>query len=254
MIHLYWSGKILPYMRYLTLLTLCRHNPDKMVILYTGNQEMVRFNTNEQGYDVYANDYTHLLKELPIEIKDIATLPLPNKVLQYNAIHTSDILRWFVLSQYGGYWSDMDIYYLKPVPVYNTDVTICRQSTHSIGFLYGKQYNTYHTQMYNRCVNLDTEEYQGYGADILNKMKDSEIPCTYTNIPLTTVYPYSYNNMDKLYGGGILKIPDDTVGIHWYAGNNNAAKLINRLRHDNLHEYNGGIGRVVRYEERNYSR
>ena len=112
--HFYWGNEKLPYLRYLTISSFCKYNPDWKVRFYYPKYRQTKktWNSKEHKYEIIVKkDYTEELKKLPITFVEIdfESLDLSNDLTE---VHKSDYLRWFLLANVGGLWSDMDIIYI----------------------------------------------------------------------------------------------------------------------------------------------
>jgi len=236
--HFYWGGSFLPYLRYLTIVSFIRHNPDWKVFFYTPKIEVknISWTTHEQKYSLFGNNYLEKVKTLPIQVEvfDFETVGLNNRLSE---VHKSDFLRWHLLFSVGGLWSDMDILYFKPVPVFSFDVgiSICYYG-HSIGFLPATAGSLYYKQVLKKVKEFYKEEiYQGAGATILNKhfknvsdiyvrFKDSK----YYNMPMDLVYAYDAKHIREIFcSRSHLRFTKNSIGLHWYAGDILAGKFMN---------------------------
>ena len=112
----YWDGSPLSYLQYLTIVTFQEFNPDWYVVLY---MPIKRFEAKTwesfENKTVYTGkDYLGDLLQLDIEIRkiDFETIGFKNEISE---VIKSDYLRYWILGNYGGLWSDMDVIYIKPI-------------------------------------------------------------------------------------------------------------------------------------------
>jgi len=116
--HFYWGSDNMSFLRYMTLHSFKKMNPDWSAVLYVPKdlQEGSTWNDKFHRCDVedYENleDYYELAKKLPIKIVevDFAKIFGDHKVSE---VHKSDYFRWYLLHHYGGMWSDMDVLFIK---------------------------------------------------------------------------------------------------------------------------------------------
>ena len=104
--YLYWGGGIFSYLRYLTVHTFRKFNPDwkiQMCVPKIPSKEGFSWKTHEQKYSVEGKDYFNLLPELGVEIHRIDFNQLGVSP-QTSEVFKSDILRWNLLSEKGGFW------------------------------------------------------------------------------------------------------------------------------------------------------
>ena len=250
-VHLYWGGK-LSYLRYLTLESLRSLNPGWDIILYRPFKEQptIHWRSGEQTYDDNYVDCTDKLKNLSIQIKEIDF----DKIGFYNSaheVHKSDFLRWKLLHEIGGVWSDMDVLYFKPMeelpfnkPYMNRiNTVVCTSDQHSIGFLMGSKGNEYYGNIHKAALSeYKKEGYQSIGSLLCHKLYPtlSSISSANTvpfNLPMDVVYAYDFRHVDELFGKRIVsnRMTKNTIGIHWYGGHQVSGAWMN--------ENNGGLRR-----------
>ena len=276
--YFYWGGEILPFLRYLTIVSFIKYNPDWEVELFypyslTKNQT---WGSNEHNYNLICSDYFPWTNKLPIKLTpfDFIEIKIPNS---YPEVFKSDFLRWHLLSTRGGLWSDMDILYFKPLNAlsFNTEkninidtiVSTTENSNissffHSIGFLMSSSNNSYYRYISEvaHSQNLDFTNYQSVGSKILNKeflsvdaIQDKFPILNIYNLPFNTLYSYyaditsPFKYISELFKpDGIDRITSHTIGIHWYAGHPSAENFINNMNHTNYQNYNTTpIGKLI---------
>jgi len=116
--HFYWGSSKMSFLRYMTLYSFKKMNPDWSAVLYVPKelQESSTWNDKFHRCDVedYDNmeDYFEKVKELPVKIVevDFGKIFGEHKVSE---VHKSDYFRWYLLHHYGGMWSDMDVLFTK---------------------------------------------------------------------------------------------------------------------------------------------
>jgi hypothetical protein len=121
----FWAGKTISWLRYMTLYSFVKLNPDWDVHLVTSNAKVKDKEWechNEQDFMTKVedkNDYYYLIKKLKITITNWKMeYPFQKRIKTWNDIsppHKCDFLEWKTLSNEGGYFSDMDILYLRPM-------------------------------------------------------------------------------------------------------------------------------------------
>ena len=228
----YWGGQKLSYLRYLTIYSFCKFNPDWEVILYTPKKlfNEIKWNSREQTGEYVGEDYLPECYKLPITVKqfDMKTINRSNNMPE---VHKSDILRNYLIYKYGGFWSDMDILYIKPIDI-PLDKDICClspcKSYHSIGLLGGKKDSIMYNKLYMLSIVVHkTNEYQAFGRDLWSKVDTSEC----YNLPMSKVYSIASSDIDKIYEEGRLE--DGAIGLHWFAGHPKARNWENIITPDN---------------------
>ena len=265
-LHLYWGGnKPLSFFRYLTPLSFSKLNPDWEIRVYMpltpiqgdkwkqGEQKASAYN----GLDYSAN--LNKIKNLTVFKMDFYNLGIPKDLPE---VHRSDIVRLYLLKEYGGVWSDFDVLYINPMDnfCYNTDpirkdsdVFVCYnvlKGFHSIGFLMGcveKNYSFFGDVFKKALLLKGSSDYQGYGRFLLEsyfKYLPQEVikfhaskGVKVANIPYGTVYAINWEQITRFYFGPKLDFFPDTLGIHWYAGSPISSTFDNKFNEGTIGEY-----------------
>jgi len=231
--HVYWGGYDLSYLRYLTVKTFHDLNPDWEIRFYypTHPTKRISWVTSEQKHITPTTNFIEKLMELPITKipVDFEEYGFSNDISE---VHKSDILRLLLLSTVGGLWSDMDILYFKPMGWFylnhnrniNAETIYCnREYGHSIGFLMAKPENKFFEQLlkYSK-IGYNSYDYQTYGATMYNRYfrKDGSVEqiTPAINISMDVVYSHRAGDTGELIGSNKNKFTDKSIGIHWYGG------------------------------------
>jgi len=237
-LHVYWGGGKLAYLRYLTLVTFKKHNPDWDIVLYIPRVYTpgISWATSEHKYGQDFPNYSGMFKKLNISIIEI---DLSDILVGASEIHRADYLRWILLHDNGGLWSDLDILYIKPMDsLYfnilqnkNVGTIICdRVYGHSIGFLMSSQNNPYfETLRQSSLLAYRYLEYQCMGSTLFNRVyPDIKNYNNVVNMTMEVVYPYDANHVNELFKPrDTYVLPPNTIGVHWYAGNHIAGTYLN---------------------------
>jgi hypothetical protein len=233
-LHVYWGGRNLSFLRYLTVTTFMRHNPDWEIRFYYPTHPTINTSwfTPENKHAEPKTNFVEKLMQLPIT-------KIPVDFTQYgfsndlSEVHKSDILRIHLLSTVGGLWSDMDIFYFKPMSWFylndkknsHIETFYCnREYGHSIGFLMASEGNKFFGILAGTLKdNYNAHYYQTFGAMMFNKYFRAEGNIeAYTpaiNIAMDVVYSHVAGNTAQLLEPN--RTPNFTyrsIGIHWYGG------------------------------------
>ena len=265
--HFYWGNEKLPYLRYLTVYSFHKYNPDWEIRVYYPKikQTNIPWTTKEQKYDSNVKeDYYPALKTLPVTLieMDFSILGLRN---DYPEVHKSDFLRWYLLANIGGLWSDMDVIYFDSMNNININkrnnkdgdtVVCCRQpKDFSIGFMLSSFNNDFYRAIWEKSLTgvYCKSDYQSVGVILLNSlMKD--IPTARSLFPklkilaldFKTIYSYNASMIQTIYNTTNLEyITEEAIALHWYAGHPLAATLINEVTHKNYSKYNNVVCKVA---------
>ena len=265
--HFYWGNKTLPYLRYLTVFSFAKHNPDwEIRFYYPKSEHMQKVSpVPEHTYQFTGKDYYDELRKLPVKFigVDFRLLNLSNELSE---VHKSDFLRWHLLSIVGGLWSDMDIIYFKPMTSIsintsehtelNTVVSLHHKYPHSVGFMLSSPDNGYYRYIYQKAkANFDSKEYESVGVLLLNpefptleSIKSRFPNLTVKSISPETVYAYDAHSasVPTIYqSSNMEKYTKDSIGLHWYAGHPLAKKYIIEVTYTNYSNYNNVLGKTI---------
>lgn len=265
-LHLYWDGSPMSELQMLTVVTFHKVNPDWKIIVHTplqGKGTKQKFIPEYTGLDYFPRlkelSYLTIVKE---DIEDYCTISLPD-------ILRSDILRYQVLYDTGGVWSDFDVLWLKSFEdfwkvsaVWNSNVStemsgfVCLHKTieghHSIGVLASVPGNEFYSDLIKECTEIQRTcknlQHQTFGADMLNRLfpKLKDITSKYpgmVGVPYKTFYPYSIFNLAQLYQKDDLTVlEEDVLAVHWFNGHRLAKQYVNNK---NRHEQKNSINRIL---------
>jgi len=247
-LHIYWGGGPMYYLRFMTIKTFMKYNPDWKIMLWYPKYPNTNFtwNTGEQNSDLYCKDFFDEAMALPIQKSsvDFKDYGFSNNMSE---VHKSDFIRLVKLSTIGGVWSDMDIIYFKPmtdlyfnIPENNQIETVyCnRVYGHSVGFLMGCENNViFHKLMLNTKENFNPQHYQIMGSLTYNYVFPTEESIYQIspaiNMSMDVVYSHNAGDIPNIINGTKAKFTNESIGLHWYAGS--------PLWKDFINKTNGGL-------------
>lgn len=233
-LHLYWGGEKMPYLRFMTIKTFIKHNPDWEINLYYPKHPALKqswFTYENKNDLLLCKDFTPELEKLPInkiEV-DFEDYGVSNTISE---VHKSDFIRLIKLNEIGGLWSDMDIFYIKPMNDFylnkkfykDIETFVCiREYGHSIGFMMATKGNKFFKKLGELSMQqYEPVWYQTLGARLYNKyfktINEVNQLTPAINIQMDVVYPHVAGNENELIDGTKPKFTDRTIGVHWYAG------------------------------------
>ena len=104
---------------------------------------------------------------------------------QAHEVHKSDFLRWRLLATEGGVWSDIDIFYVKPMSCleentpHNSNITVALcplkpPHKHTVGFMLASKHNAFYQYISKVALsNYNPDVYQCMGSDLINGQFES---------------------------------------------------------------------------------
>lgn len=277
LLHLYWGkDKPLSWLRWLTVRTFAMLNPDWRVIVWHPKKpgRPPQWATKEHSF--YSWSGPDWFKRLGDAGSNVETrlAPLDDFPQDMTEVHRSDLLRWRLLHTMGGFWSDIDIVYFRPMLDlkldYSSDALLCwgeiPELAHwqAIGFLAGAPGSPLFKAMEElglALAKVPALDYQEFGTNLLLKFAApgqlvSVGGCRIGQIPQHTVYPFASVRSQQMAlwsRHSIMDVRDCTVGIHWFAaqrqscqreGSWSGASDVEKTAHGGVHWALGQIGLV----------
>ena len=266
--HFFWGNSQISWMRYMTLYSFRMLNPDWKMILFlvkpNGAITKTWLDTPTQDFHNFiGQDYFEKIKDLDIEIVNwelTDSFPGVNPAT-VGASHKSNFFKWNQLANISGFYCDLDVLFVKPIRILylycrESDVVIAHHSYYSIGLLGSSGNNNFFRDVYQHTFkNYDPKEYQSAGVQSIHGWSrellrpDMEIYLSYRafekhykelkfyNLDMSWIYPWLWNQMEKVFGERHIKLPDKCIGIHWYAGAAISQKYNNIMNESNFMKF-----------------
>lgn len=272
-IYFYWGNETLSYMRYMTLYSFCKFNPNWKVHLIknTNISKRVLSGTMEKQDKTEYNgpDYSNLLNQLDIDIiifeNNMIDLP-ENVVSNMSDVHIKDILNWKILSSKGGMVCDMDVLFISPIPdnlFEGVDVgLICfddnpKKDYIPVSIMYGDIPNRFYIDTYNNALKSYVPSiYECLGTNCIKEKNIEEIKNNYNELSVKKLpdylifpfiaYPWHIGVEMQYYSDAIDRMHKDSIGIHWYGGALHSQIFNNRINHDSVYTLNNTITITIR--------
>jgi glycosyltransferase involved in cell wall biosynthesis len=274
----YWGSEKMSFLRYMTISSFKRLNPDWSIHLYVpkGVNNSVGWRAVDSHHQCDTVDYKadedyfkKLLNKYPIKIieVDFSKSFLKNS----SEAHRSDVCGWTTLATSGGLWCDMDIVFFKSLnnsyinklnkKTYDTFICIDdRQDPVSklspIGFLLSSEKNEFFKEILNFSIKQhNPQDYQSSGASVIfNKfnnnlkfIKKTFLKNTFHNLEPSLVYYYDFKNLDKIFkNDNFDKIKNtEAIGIHWYGGHPLSQEYNNKINHKNFKNFKNTLKKAI---------
>lgn len=272
-IYFYWGNNSMSYMRYMTLFSFCKLNPDWSVNLIQNNQPQDRFliNTVEKQDKTEYNgkNYSYLVDSLDINIIKFenSMIGLEDSVVKnMSDVHIKDILNWKILSEQGGIVADMDILFMRSIgnSIENmTDVgLVCfdgnpKKDYIPVSFMYSSGNNEFFKKTYkNALKNYNPNVYESCGTLCIEEKNLDNIRKNSSNLFVQKlkdfiVFPF----IDWPWNEGIKMLYNndnrhlmrsDSIGIHWYGGASLSQLYNNLLNEQTIYEIDNTISATIK--------
>jgi hypothetical protein len=266
-IFFYWSGNNLSWMRYMTLYSFRKYNPDWEVVLYlsdNNNREKTWHSVEEQDFINYNGiNYLSRVEELNIKIEKVEfPSELRDKFVNISPVHESDLFRYYQLYKSGGFYCDMDVLFFRSMnPFYEKIVndnidTVLYQCPEflAIGFLGSSVDNPFYRDLFYYGINnFNTLDYQSLGVDLIYKMYHGNRAQAYVinniskrypslkihSIPSELVYYFDWTKIDYNFTNNVYvnKFPKESIGYHWFGGSKTSQNHNNIMNEENFREF-----------------
>ncbi len=263
-IYFYWGNKTMSFLRYLSLYSFKKFNPDWNVILIKRRNPKTpkRYNLEEKSDSIYfkSEDCYNLVDNLDIEIKYIEEEYPEIAELDLEENHISDIILFKILGEKGGIVSDTDILYYNPIDyekIKDIDVGLIsfngypKKDYIPLSFVLGKP-NNFFKEMYERFKSKINPKIWDNSPSLMDSLDLTKIKFSDLNIirlPSHLVFPFSETKKRcdyfKLMFEKESKIPKDSIGIHWYGANPNSQRFNNILTKDNYKNSDNTICKII---------
>jgi hypothetical protein len=255
---MYWDHSPMSRLQVFTIESFHRLNPDWKIDLYIPIQKYI----GESRYipDYTYKDYFKSLYHLPyLHIIEIDLDAFFIRQDLHNILR-SDILRYHLLYDHGGVWSDFDVIWLRPMSDINLIDTVgyvsiremgamvtlyeVTKGYHNIGVLMSVPNHPMYKEIIDRC-NLIQETHnefghQEFGSEMLNNLLPDldYITNKYEDVvgfPYEAFAPYSIFEMDKLYHDTDMTPLDNknVIGLHWFNGHKFSKDYVNNNLYGN---------------------
>lgn len=265
-IHFYWGNEKLSYLRYLSVFSFKKYNPEWTIKIHypeiLGSLKP-SWNTGEQANINITENYYEKLKELDVIFvgHNFDKYGFRNS---HHEVHKSDFIRWILLEKEGGVWSDFDILYTNPIDTIREnvpenkyiDTCLCPYSWggHAIGFLMSSSNNIFFKSVHNIAAShFNSWEYQGIGCAIFNNnfkttniIKEKLPTCNPIFLNEICVYDIGCDSITKFFLENVpCPINDGIIGFHWYAGHPLAQQYDTIITKDNYKTLNNTISNII---------
>lgn len=238
-LHLFWGrSRPLSWLRLQTVRTFAALNPDwKIKVWYRDREPVAPFwPTREQSEPYTGRDYFGGLAEIHgVMVRPVAIdLALPD-------VPFSDYLRWHLLATEGGFWSDFDIAYMRPMNEIGGHAGALLITypcgVWPIGFLGaldddGRRFFEQVRILAHARIKRATS-YQDLGCVVLDRVARAH---GITPSRRQWVYPEYLSNRVRAFFSARkpYTFPQDCIGAHWFAGADFASRFENSLDPERL--------------------
>jgi len=237
------------------------------MVLYLSDNSVVDKNwkgPEEQDFSNYTGEnYFDKIKDLDVEIKDVELPPeFIEKFKGISPVHESDIFRYYALYKYGGFYSDMDVLYFRPIDsLYDAltkrgaDTLLYQCDEYvAIGMLGSSVDNPFFKGIYDSCLQVEQyNNYQSFGNNhiytlydasptqpyILDKIQDRYPNLTIYNISKSLIYHFDWTKIAYNYKTpvGIGGFNGKSIGYHWYGGSPISQDFNNKMNENNYDRF-----------------
>lgn len=223
----YWGQKHMSFLRWMTLFSATQvHQRVTLILRRTPVRPKVRWG-EQQDFQRRPSGFNWMdnLSAVPITTAYLEDVAPEIAALEAPDVQTSDLLAWWILSEHGGTVADMDIVFLKGLPEIKFDIQVVRFEGYPkpgyvpVTFMQGRPCSTWR-ETYRRALAMyHPDNYESCGSGAL-------MPRPMSRLSEHVVFPWAGRYAWSLWHKWLFgtdkwpKIPDESIGIHWYAGRN----------------------------------
>lgn len=258
-ISFYWESNSMSWLRFLTIYSFRKYNPDWDIYVYLSNNAIKNklWGSKEiQDFFGYkGKNYFNQLRDLNVSFRYFSQKD--SKGAEISPSQKSNFFKWNLLATEGGFYADMDILFLRSInDIYEKtkqyDMGITYTSHYSIGFMFSNGNNSFFKKVYEECCkSFARERYQGAGVVILNNNWKTlhcieKLNQKVYNIPTDLLYKYNSEKVEKIHEkDSKLSLNESCIGLHWYAGHELSQKENTKLNEKNYKEENTLLRRTI---------
>ena len=250
---MYWDGiHPMSWLQTITVQSFHKLNPDWEIFVYVPNQAYAGKDTYIVSYT--GEDYFNIIKEL--DFVTVKNINIEDYGINMNLhdILRSDILRYKVLHDVGGMWSDFDVIWIQPmsslcnVKYIGADINkmgahITLRHTdaghHNIGILLSVPGHDIYKLLLAECNRVQNlkhgrRDHQEFGILLWGKLFPELYPVIdkykdVVGLEYQAFAPYSIDGLDRLYKKSDLSVLNENViGVHWFNGHPLSKEYINQ--------------------------
>jgi len=259
----FWSGDSMTFMRYMTLYSLRKLNPDFRIVLWSPcypcqGKTWVSSEVDDEGY--CGENYLSKIGSLKIERR--VWSPMFERLSHSQA---SDLFQWQLLSTIGGLYCDMDVLWLKPLESVNkqfwaSDVLYCSENNgqmFAIGFFGASPRCKMVQDIYSSAIrNYEPERYESAGISavyrstsggnsapaVIDHYRRKYPGMSISRFPDVFIYPFDCHNYPRIFTDSV-NVSDKCLGIHWFGGGPISQKWNQLLTDKNYKDYDNTFTR-----------
>ena len=256
----YWAGDNLSWMRFMTLCSFRFYHPSWKIVVHRSDSDGSKQWASSETQDsqtYHGPNYSKRIKRLNVEVREWKP---PKENLA--PVHASDLLQWEILSTEGGFYADMDVLFVKPLPydhIKKHDAVFClSEGFMAIGFFGASPNNPLFKQVNSTALEgYRGNRYQSTGAEAIYKTTDvwpnwakynfpgeqaaARLATSFPTLSLHTlpdfaVYPFNYKSTSSVFAES-HNLPPECFALHWFGGNNLSQEWNSRLTEKNFREF-----------------
>jgi len=262
----FWQGTQFSKLHYYTIYSLVKYNPGVEIIVYTSSSSkelLVDWKTGEHNVPIVntvpfssLNVFASRIKIVHVDFQE--EYNISNDI---SVVHKADFLRIAKLYEHGGVWFDFDILFIRPIPRFLFDISptelfyFCYSYSIPTGFVACRPKIDIMKMLFTRAKQLVMEPggYQKIGPTLWTTMfiDNSHLLIRMTRLTTGIIYPYEPQAINEILkiAGGVNRVTEHTIGIHWYNGSTAIKNFINKPTNSVMYPHHCILNQYIRKVE-----
>ena len=254
-LNLIWDSSKLTFLNYLTILSFKKFHKDWQInVFYTSQKSLQNWKTQEQKeiiIDSVKDYWQHIQTIENVNMVCVDEFAKTLNLQHLGTVQQSDILRIYIMYNYGGIYSDFDIIYTSSIESYFKGVTtsLLFYGVEPNGYIYfpvGFFISKPQEESYKNILKIQLsesqnqsaiEDYQYFGAALFKRVKitHSSIFEQFQLMTSSCYLPITWFEIEKkLYGNMFDLESSNFFGVHWFNGSSYSRKYINNFSPENF--------------------
>jgi len=260
-VHFYWGGDKISYLRYLSIYTFALNNKGWEIVIHYPSKVFHGENTwstgeqtNEHNYEDWWFQLTQI-SGIRLHCIDFDKIGFSNDLPE---VFKSDYAQLYYLNDWGGLWSDTDIIFFNPIDyaeLYEADfMVVAEGNIFYPALMYSKKGCPVMKHLLKDLPKaFNKKDYQCLGSKLF-KMRyghSSNLPKVHSGLKIilketSIILPVKYiRDIDSIHAKAKIDLTN-SIGLHWFGGHPKSGEFENLIQseHD-LYDHQTNLCKVI---------